>query len=198
VVLVPLERAHLDDLARVGLDAEIWRYLPIPAPTTADELGRFVDAALAEAATEISVPFAIVEATSGRAIGSTRYLDIRPASRGLEIGWTWLARAAWRTPINTECKYLLLRHAFESLDALRVQLKTDSRNERSRRAIERIGGRLEGILRCDRVLWDGYVRDSAYFSVIQREWPDVKQALEARLARPACTPIRDPEAPGIE
>jgi N-acetyltransferase len=182
VSLVPLTREHLEDLVRVGLDAEIWRYLP-PAPSGAEDLARFVADALAEQTAGSSLPFAIVDAGSGRAIGSTRYLDIRPPSRGLEIGWTWLARSAWRTPINTECKYLLLQNAFESLHALRVQIKTDSRNERSRRAIERIGAQFEGILRCDRVLSDGYVRDTAYYSVVERDWPDVKLRLEAKLER---------------
>ena len=116
-----------------------------------------------------------------RARFSTRYLTIMPKDRGIEIGWTWLARAAWRTPINSECKYLLLRHAFETLGCIRVQLKTDKRNERSRRAIERIGGQFEGILRQQFVLRDGTYRDSAYYSIIDAEWPAVKARLEAGL-----------------
>jgi RimJ/RimL family protein N-acetyltransferase len=142
------------------------------------------DSASRDVASGLSVAFATLDARTQRAIGSTRYLDIRPRDRGVEIGWTWLARAAWRTPINTECKYLLLRHAFEDLGALRVQLKTDNRNERSKAAIVRIGAKPEGVLRCDRVLWDGYVRDSAYFSVVHQEWATVKSALEQLLRRP--------------
>ena len=107
-------------------------------------------------------------------MGSTRYLDIRVANRSLEIGWTWLGVAVQRTPVNTDCKYLLLTHAFEDLGAIRVQLKTDARNVGSQKAIERIGAKREGTLRKHYVLWDGHVRDSVYFSVLEEEWPDVK------------------------
>jgi RimJ/RimL family protein N-acetyltransferase len=114
-------------------------------------------------------------------VGSTRYLDIRRENRGLEIGWTWLAAAVQRTAVNTECKYLLLRHAFETLGAIRVQLRTDLRNLRSQRAIERIGATREGVFRQERIMWDGYLRDSVFYSVIDCEWPAVKARLEARL-----------------
>ncbi len=123
------------------------------------------------------IPFAIVHAQSGAAIGSTRYLDLRPAHRALEIGWTWIATAHQRTPVNTECKLLLLEHAFETLGAVRVQFKTDARNMRSQTAIARIGGCREGVLRKSLILWDGFIRDSAYFSIVDDEWPAVKRRL---------------------
>jgi RimJ/RimL family protein N-acetyltransferase len=181
VRLEPLTAAHLPDLFAAAADPEIWQYLPIAPPKTPDELHAWFESAARDVANRVSIAFATVAIASGRAIGSTRYLDIRPRDRGVEIGWTWLARSAWRTPVNTECKYLLLRHAFDDLGALRVQLKTDDRNRRSKAAIERIGARPEGVLRCDRVLWDSYVRDSAYFSVVHHEWAAVKRALEQKL-----------------
>ena len=130
------------------------------------------------------MPFAIVDALSGKVVGSTRYLSIAPEDYGLEIGWTWLAREARRTAVNTECKYLLLRHAFESLDAIRVQLKTDSRNQRSQQAIERLGAVREGVLRTQRILENGYQRDTVMYSIIATEWPAVKSALEEKLLVP--------------
>jgi RimJ/RimL family protein N-acetyltransferase len=183
VQLVPLTATHVPDLFEAAADPEIWRYLPGAQPAAVADMQALVDSAARDTARGVSIAFATLDARTGRAVGSTRYLDIRPHDRGVEIGWTWLARTAWRTPINTECKYLLLRHAFDDLQALRVQLKTDDRNERSKAAIARIGAKPEGVLRCDRVLWDGYVRDSAYFSVVHHEWPAVKTALEQKLGR---------------
>lgn len=143
----------------------------------------FIDAALKEATTGASQPFAIVHQPTGKAIGSTRCLDIQPENRSLEIGWTWIGTPWQRTAINTECKYLLLRHAFETLNCVRVQLKTDARNQRSQQAILRIGAKLEGTLRKHRINYDGHIRDSVYFSVIAEEWPVVKAKLEQMLAR---------------
>jgi RimJ/RimL family protein N-acetyltransferase len=117
-----------------------------------------------------------------RVLGSTRLFDLSDANRSVEIGWTWLTPAVWRTRVNTECKMLLLTHAFETMGAIRVQLKTDSRNVRSREAIERIGGVFEGILRSHRIMPDGYLRDSVYYSILDKEWPVVKRRLEAMLA----------------
>lgn len=183
VSLVPLTAAHVPALLEAAQDPEIWRFLPIAPPRTLVDMTAWFEAAAREVSSGVSVVFATIDVQTGRAIGSTRYLDIRERDRGVEIGWTWLARSAWRTPINTECKYLLLRHAFDDLGALRVQLKTDNRNQRSKAAIQRIGAQPEGVLRCDRVLWDGYVRDSAYFSVLHYEWAAVKRALEQKLGR---------------
>jgi RimJ/RimL family protein N-acetyltransferase len=129
------------------------------------------------------VAFAIVSAASGAAVGSTRFLNIERPHRALEIGWTWIGPAWQRSAINTECKLLLLGHAFEQLGAHRVTLKTDARNLRSQRAIERVGGVREGVLRRHRVCWDGFVRDSVYYGIIDGEWPQVKSRLEAMSAR---------------
>ena len=180
VRLEPLAPSHAADLAAASGDAEIWRYMPVELLTTA-QLDAWIADALAQQAAGAVLPFAIVERATGQAIGGTRYLTIMRKDRGIEIGWTWLARPAWRTAINSECKYLLLCHAFETLGCIRVQLKTDRRNERSRRAIERIGGQFEGILRQQFVLRDGTYRDSAYYSIIDSEWPGVKARLEAGL-----------------
>ncbi len=136
-----------------------------------------IEPALEELAAGRQIPFAIVDRAIGRAVGSTRYLDIQPANRGIEIGWTWIGTAHQRTAINTECKFLLLRHAFETLGAIRVQLKTDLRNERSQRAMERIGAAREGVLRQNMLLWDGHRRDSVYYSVLVDEWPRVRERL---------------------
>jgi RimJ/RimL family protein N-acetyltransferase len=144
----------------------------------------WIQEAMAIAASGTQIPFAIIHRAGGRAIGSTRYLDIRREHRGLEIGWTWVGTAHQRTSVNTECKYLLLRHAFEELGAVRVQLKTDLRNERSQRAIERIGAVREGVLRKHMALWDGFIRDTVYYSILDSEWPDVRRRLEELLHTP--------------
>jgi RimJ/RimL family protein N-acetyltransferase len=179
VRLEPLAQRHAADLALVSGDEEIWQYMPA-ALLTIDQIQAWIAEALELQADRAALPFAIVERESGRAIGSTRYLTIMPKDRGIEIGWTWLGRAFWRTAINSECKYLLLGHAFETLECIRVQIKTDRRNERSRRAIERLGAQFEGILRNHMVLRYG-LRDSAYYSIIDSEWPEVKARLAQRL-----------------
>jgi RimJ/RimL family protein N-acetyltransferase len=130
------------------------------------------------------LPFTVVHLASGRVAGATRYLNIMPKDRGLEIGGTWYGLEFQRTPVNTECKYLLLRHAFEKLGAIRVQLKTDLRNERSQRAMERIGALREGILRNHMILPDGRYRDSVIYSILDTEWVQVKKNLEEKLGRP--------------
>jgi RimJ/RimL family protein N-acetyltransferase len=179
VRLEPLAEHHTSDLVAAGADEEIWRYMPAILQT-AEQVQEWLAATLELQAGGAVLPFAIVDRSTGRAIGSTRYLTITPKDRGIEIGWTWLARAAWRTPVNTECKYLLLRHAFENLGCIRVQLKTDRRNERSRRAIERIGGQFEGVLRNHMIMPYG-LRDSAFYSIIDTEWPAVKARLAEKL-----------------
>ena len=185
VLLTPLTLAHATDLLAAAADPEIWSYLPYQQPRTEPDMRALIESAERDQERGFSVAFAIVDLRSGKAIGSTRYLDIRPRDRGVEIGSTWLSSEVWRTAINTECKYLLLRHAFEDLSALRVQLKTDERNQRSRAAILGIGATFEGILRCDRVLWNGFVRSSAYYSITHQERPAVRAKLEERLNRPA-------------
>ncbi len=183
VRLEPLGLGHAAELLDAGSDEAVWRYLPCPAPTKPAEMEAIVDEALRERDVGAQIPFAIVSVAERRAVGSTRYLDIQRENRAMEIGWTWIGRPWQRTAVNTEAKLLLLRHAFEDLCALRVQLKTDGRNEQSQAAIERIGARREGTLRRNRQLWDGFVRDTIVFSILDSEWPEVEAALAARLER---------------
>jgi RimJ/RimL family protein N-acetyltransferase len=182
VRLEPLSLDHLPGLTMVGLDAEIWRWMPQLVQSPAD-MRTLVDEALAAAEAGTELPFATIELASGRPIGSTRFLNIEPRHRRLEIGWTWLAPAWQRGPFNTEAKLLLLRHAFDKLGALRVEFKTDALNDRSRAALLAIGAFEEGTFRQHMIMPNGRRRDSAYYSVIEEEWPRVRQHLEARLAR---------------
>ena len=181
--LEPLDHAHVDDLLEAGNSDEIWRYMPVRRPTTREEVRSLIDKAWKAASLGDEIPFVIINDQTDRAVGSTRFLEIRRPDRALEIGWTWLGLSSQRTPINTECKYLLLRHAFEDLGALRVQLKTDGRNERSQRAIERLGAVKEGVLRHQRMMWDGVYRDTVYYSILEPEWAGVKARLEGFLNR---------------
>ncbi len=180
--LEPLSESHVPGLATIGLDDDIWELMPYGPMRTEDDIRRWVRGVLAHAAEGTDLPFAVIHLGSGRVAGATRYMEIRPQHRGLEIGGTWYGAEFRRTAVNTECKYLLLRHAFEVFHCIRVQLKTDSRNVRSQRAIERIGGRLEGTLRNHMLLPDGTVRHSVYFSILDSEWPAVKLKLERMLA----------------
>jgi RimJ/RimL family protein N-acetyltransferase len=179
--LEPLKKAHLAGLAEVGLDEELWRWIPT-AVRTREEMVAYIETALDEQQRGVSLPFAIVEKATGRAIGSTRYGNIDRTHHRVEIGWTWVAREWQRTAMNTEAKYLLLKHAFESLGCMRVELKTDSLNEKSRAAILRIGAKEEGIFRNHMITASGRIRHSAYYSIIDSEWPEVKARLEARLS----------------
>ncbi|MDR3636031.1 MAG: GNAT family protein [Isosphaeraceae bacterium] len=182
VRLEPLSLDHVPDLAEAGRDEAVWPLMPYGTITTVAQMAGFVREALAQPSDR---PFAVIHRPDGRAIGSTRYLDIRPRHRGLEIGGTWYAPSHQRTGVNTECKYLLLRHAFEALGCIRVQLKTDQRNERSQRAIERLGAVREGVLRSHVIMPDGYRRASVMYSIIDEEWPGVRARLERFLARDA-------------
>ena len=181
--LEPLGPQHAADLYEVGRDAAIWRYLPRPAPSDRADTETWIAGRAARHSPPECIQFAVILLTEQRAIGSTGYLDINREHRTLEIGWTWYGTDYQRTAVNTECKYLLLRHAFDDLGARRVCLKTDSRNARSQRAIERIGGVREGVLRNHMIAWDGANRHSVYFSIIDSEWPAVRAALESRLAQ---------------
>jgi RimJ/RimL family protein N-acetyltransferase len=183
VRLEPLAPCHAEDLFEVGQDETIWPYMPRPPLKSLQDAHALIDQAVEVAGSGTQIPFAIIERAGGKAIGSTRYLDIRRNDRGLEIGWTWVGTAYQRTVVNTECKYLLLRHAFEDLGAVRVQLKTDLRNVRSQRAIERLGAVHEGVLRKHIVLWDGFIRDTVYYSIIESEWPEVKRRLEGLMGQ---------------
>ncbi|WP_240954430.1 GNAT family N-acetyltransferase [Solimonas marina] len=182
VRLEPLTEAHFEGLVVAGSDPAIWAWYPDSAATP-DSMRRFVDIALASAASGAAQPFAQVDAKTGVIVGSTRLAAFDMRHRRAEIGWTWLAPSAQRTPINTESKYLLLRHAFETLALMRVEFKTDCLNEKSRRALTRIGATEEGIFRRHMITETGRVRDSAYFSVVDAEWPVVKQHLEKLMAR---------------
>jgi len=170
---------HAAALLEACRSPEIWEHMTIPQPRDLDAMNAFVGDALASCDAGTQVPFVIEVA--GAVAGSTRYLEIRRGDLRIEIGWTWLAREHWRTAVNTTCKYLLLRHAFEDLGAERVELKTDARNTRSRRAIERIGAKPEGILRGYQLVHTGRQRDTAIFSLIAPEWPEVRAELEKRL-----------------
>lgn len=200
VRLEPLTADHADGLLRAAQESrDTYGFTKVPEDLPA--MRRYVSDALAEQATGAALPFAVVDTARGTLVGSTRFLDLdywtvtpaSPAGRATprpdgaptvaEIGSTWLSASAQRTPCNTEAKLLLLTHAFETWGVLRVTLKTDARNARSRAAIERIGGRFEGIRRAHVPATDGTVRDSAYYSVVQDEWPGVRAALEGRLRR---------------
>ncbi|HEX8475170.1 MAG TPA: GNAT family protein [Pyrinomonadaceae bacterium] len=183
VRLEPLDWRHEAGLCEVGLDGELWRWTTTLIQTP-EEMHAYIETALSEQASGMSLPFATVERSSGRVVGSTRYGNIDRSNRRVEIGWTWVAREWQRTPINTEAKYLLLRHAFETLGVIRVELKTDALNEKSRRAISRIGAKEEGTFRNHIITQSGRIRDSVFFSIIDSEWPEVKAELEAKLARP--------------
>lgn len=180
VRLEPLTIDHVPALARVGLEPELWRWTPA-AVTTVEEMHRYVSTALEEQTRGVSLPFVIVDQASTRAIGSTRYGNIERAHHRLEIGWTWIASAHQRTAANTEAKLLLLTHAFEVLRANRVELKTDALNEKSRKAILRLGATEEGTLRRHVITASGRVRDTVYFSIIDTEWPAIKARLTGLL-----------------
>ena len=182
VRLEPLRADHLDDLSLVAFDPPLWRWT-IMGPQDEAGLRRWVDTALANAEAGVERPFATIDRATGRAIGSSRFLSIVPEHRRLEIGWTWVGTAWQRTGANREAKLLQLTHAFETLDAQRVEFKTHSRNERSRNALAGIGATFEGVFRNHMIMPDGSVRHSAYFSITSEEWPAVKARLVAGLAR---------------
>ena len=183
VTLEPLTRDHAPDLLHaLNKDEEIWRYIPVEQPQTLDDMRGWIATALAEQVQGQRLPFAVIHNASRRAIGSTSYPNISESNRTLDIGWTWYARQYWRTAVNTKCKYLLLRHAFETLGCVRVGLRTDLRNIRSQHAIERIGGVKEGVLRKAQILYDGHQRFVVLYSILDEEWPARKAWFEARLA----------------
>ena len=181
VRLEPLSRTHLPGLCEVGLEEELWRWIPTPVRTAADMAG-YVELALKEQAEGLSLPFAQMERATGRVIGSTRYMNIERTHHRVEIGCTWIGQEWQRSAANTEAKYLLLRHAFETLGCMRVELKTDSLNEKSRAAILRIGAKQEGIFRNHMITSTGRIRHTVYFSIVDSEWSGVKAELERRLS----------------
>jgi RimJ/RimL family protein N-acetyltransferase len=184
IELRPLQAEDCPALLAAAADGQLWnlKVTVVPGPD-ADSAERYVATALAGRQAGTMLPFAIVERASGRVVGCTRLWKIDRCNRKLEIGGSWLAASAQRTGINSEAKYLLLRHAFEQMHCVRVQLTTDVLNEASRTAILRLGAVQEGIIRHERIMPDGRVRDSVRFSIIDSEWPQVRQRLEARLQR---------------
>jgi N-acetyltransferase len=183
VRLEPITLAHAPDLlAALSHDPSIWRWLTIEPPSTVAEVEAILSTALEAQEAGTTVAFAQVAPATGRAVGSTRYLNISRADLGLEIGWTWIGRPWQRTAINTEAKLLLMRHAFEDLGAARVQLKTDARNLQSQAAIERLGATREGVLRRYQRTRGGLLRDTVIYSVLAEEWPAARERLEARLS----------------
>jgi N-acetyltransferase len=182
VRLEPLRPHHIPGLLKAGQAPEIWPWM-FARLTTEEALAGFVADALKAEKAGREFAFAVVDPASGRALGSTRYMDVVAAHKGLEIGWTWYAPEVWGTDINPEAKLLLLQHAFETWGALRVQLKTDGRNLRSQAAIRKLGAQLEGTLRNHRIRPDGTLRDTVMFSIIDTEWPGVKAGLLRRLGR---------------
>ena len=182
VRLEPLADVHMEGLMRHGDDDELWRYLTYARAHPADSVRAWSEAVRAAQAKGDGLAWAIVDAVSGEAVGGTTFLDVSLADKRLEIGNTWLGKAAWRTAINTEAKLLLLTHAFETLGCNRVQLKTDARNERSQVAIARLGAVREGVLRAHMVMPDGWLRDTVMFSILAAEWPAVRTRLKARRA----------------
>lgn len=185
--LEPLDHQHAEDLLEAAARDEVWTYLDEPTPQTPASITALIEDAHQDQAQGARLPFAVIDTRTGRAVGSTSYLDIRRHDRGLEIGWTWLTPTTWGSGINVEAKYLLLRHAFHDLGAIRVALKTDLRNTRSQRAILALGATEEGVWRNHRILSDGYRRSTVYYSITDTDWPTVEPRLRNRIASLAQT-----------
>src|ERR1051326_1934535 len=166
VRLEPLQMSHAADLYEAAQDEAIWTYMPRHPVRTPTDMAKIINTEIQEREACLSLAFAIIDLAQDKAVGSTRYMSIMPKDRGLEIGWTWLSPTVQRTAINTECKYLLLCHAFETLGAIRLQLKTHHLNLKSQRAIERLGAVKEGILRNHVIMPDGSYRHSVYYSIL--------------------------------
>jgi RimJ/RimL family protein N-acetyltransferase len=179
--LVPLSKAHLTDLTEAVQDGELWNlwYTTVPAP---EDMAAEIDRRLQLQKQGSMVPFAVIEADSGQAVGMTTYMHIDAANRRLEIGSTWYRKRVQRTAVNTECKLMLLTHAFERLSCIAVELRTHFFNRQSRAGIERLGAKLDGILRQHLLGRDGTLRDTCVYSIIDAEWPTVRRHLRARLA----------------
>lgn len=183
VSVVPLAMEHHDDLVEAASDGELYRlwYTKVPEPENIRvEITRRLELRTAGS----MLPFAIVERASGKAVGMTTYMNIDAANRRLEIGSTWCRQSVQRSPLNTECKLLLLQHAFEKLDCICVEFRTHFMNVQSRRAIERLGAKLDGILRSNMIMANGTIRDTAVYSIIASEWPAVKANLRWQLDKP--------------
>jgi RimJ/RimL family protein N-acetyltransferase len=184
VRLEPLAPTHADDLWEASRDPRVWRWLPVVQPQTRAEWDGWMAAALERTEAGLERAFATVLLADGKATGSTRYLNIHPEHRTLEIGWTWLAPSAWSTGANAEAKLLQMEYAFETLGYRRVEFKTDALNERARPALAALPAQFEGIFRKHMLVRDGVSRDSAWYSVVDDEWPSVRRSLSARVASP--------------
>jgi N-acetyltransferase len=185
--LEPVAEAHLPGLIVAGCDPELWA-ITVHNGGTPDAMRAWMTGALADQERGQAIPFATILRETGQVVGSTRFGNLDAKNRRAEIGWTWVGRPWQRTAVNTEAKYLMLRHAFETWGLVRVEFKTDAINQQSRGALLRIGAREEGILRRHQITWTGRVRDSVYFSILDDEWPEVKAGLEARLGGTAPRP----------
>lgn len=183
VRLEPMGEEHILGLTQIGAGQDFWSFMVYGDIRTEADMRNWVLEILEREKKGTDLPFVAIHLASGRVAGATRYLNIMPKDRGLEVGGTWYGIDFQRTAVNTECKYLLLTHAFETLKAIRVQIKTDSLNERSQKAIARIGAVKEGTLRNHMILPDGRIRHSVFFSILDTEWKDVKKNLEAMLAK---------------
>ncbi len=183
VRLEPMTEDHIPGLAEIGVGQTFWDFMLYGRMDSVEDMRNWVRDILSRAQNGTDLPFVAIHVASGKVAGATRYLNIVPKDRGLEIGGTWYGTEYQRTPVNTECKYLLLTHAFERLGCIRVQLKTDLRNVRSQNAIERIGAKREGILRNHMILPSGQFRDSVFYSILDSEWPEVKKRLEELIVR---------------
>ena len=177
VRLEPMTEDHISGLAEIGVGQTFWDFMLYGRMDSVEDMRNWVRDILSRAQNGTDLPFVAIHLASGKVAGATRYLNIMPKDRGLEIGGTWYGTEYQRTTVNTECKYLLLTHAFEKLGCIRVQLKTDLRNVRSQKAIERIGAKREGILRNHMILPSGQFRDSVFYSILDSEWPEVKKRL---------------------
>lgn len=183
VSVVPLEMKHKDDLVEAAADGELHRlwYTTVPKP---QDVGAEIERRLGLRKTGSMLPFAIIEKSSGSAVGMTTYMNIDAANRRVEIGSTWYRSSVQKSPINTECKLLLLQHAFEKLDCICVEFRTHFINTQSRRAIERLGAKLDGVLRSHMIMENGTVRDTTVYSIIACEWPTIKAHLLWQLEKP--------------
>ena len=183
VTVVPLSMDHNDDLVEAAADGELYRlwYTTVPAP---NDVKAEIERRLSLRESGSMLPFTIIDNSSGRAVGMTTYMNIDAANRRIEIGSTWYRKSVQRTPLNTECKLLLLRHAFETLDCICVEFRTHYINAQSRAAIERLGAKFDGILRAHMIMANGTIRDTAVYSIIASEWPTVKANLEWKLEQP--------------
>ena len=178
----PMRADHLDALAEAGGFAELWKWTTTRADTR-EQMEIYMNAAFKDAAAGTALPFVTIDKGSGRIIGSSRFGNIDPANKRAEIGWTWITPEFQRTYVNSEAKYLMLRHAFEVWGCIRVELKTDFLNSKSRNAMLRMGATEEGVLRKHQIMYDGRYRNTIYYSVLDTEWPEVKEKLEGFIAR---------------